>query len=150
MSQTNWVDVDFDVEKEVWNVYDLADGTRLKMRTILTKLQRRPGAKVGEFEYNAAFQNLVMTSVHPRNKGPPGKMYTEQEAASLSPKEEVNFTPELEDWNIYRLPDGSRIKTKVVVSSIQKVKAEGVYNIYGEPLYLAHSTNVVAPVPKTS
>ncbi len=149
MALSNLVDVEFEIEKEVWNVYDLADGTRLKMRSVLTKLQRRPGTKVGEFEYNAAFQNLVMTFVHPRNKGPPGRIYTDQELGSL-PKEEVNFTTELEDWNIYTLSDGNRIKVKVVVASIQKVKQEGAFNIYGEPLYIANSTNVLAPVPKTT
>ena len=146
MSQPGSVDVDFDVEKEVWNVYDLADGTTLKTRSVLIKLQRHPGVKIGEFEYNAAFQNIIMTFVHPRNKGPPGK-YTIQEVVGL-PKEEVNFTTELEDWNMYRLTDGSRIKSKMVVSSVQKVKVEGVFNTYGEPVYAVNSTNIIAPVPK--
>lgn len=148
MSQTQSTDIDFEIEKEVWNTYDLADGTRLKSRTVLFKLARSPTEKAGEFAYNAAFQNLVSAFVHPRNKGAPSaRQYTEQEMATL-PKEEVNFTTEYEDWNIYKLPDGSRLKTKLVVSSILKVKLEGAFNLFGEPLYVVNQTNIVAPVPK--
>jgi hypothetical protein len=148
MSQTQPTDVDFDIEKEVWNTYDLVDGTRVKMRSVLIKLVRFPSsAKVGEFDYNASFQNLVTAFVHPRNKGPTGRQYTEQEIASL-PKEDVNFTTECEDWNIYKLPDGTRLKTKLVVSSILKITEPGVYNLFGEPIYVTNSTNVLAPSPR--
>jgi hypothetical protein len=148
MSEIQPTDVEFDIEKEVWNVYDLVDGTRLKVRAVLTKLVRLPTSKVGESNYNAAFQNLLSAFVHPRNKGPAGRAYTEQEMASFA-KEEVNFTAEYEDWNIYKLPDGMRMKVKLVVSSIFKVKQEGVYNAFGEPIYVVNSTSILAPVPKT-
>ena len=147
MSQTQPTDVDFEIEKEVWNSYDLADGTRIKSRAILVKLVRVPSQNVGESLYNATFQNVLSAFVHPRNKGSGGRPYTDQEIKGLS-KEEVNFTTEYEDWNIYRLPDGTRMKTKLVVSSILKVKQEGVYNVFGEPLYVVNWTNVLAPVPK--
>jgi hypothetical protein len=147
MSLAQSTDVDFEIEKEVWNVYDLADGTRLRIRAILVKLIRLPTSKIGESNYNGAFQNLMNSSVHPRNKGPAGRAYTDQELASF-PKEEVNFTPEYEDWNIYKLPDGTRIKVKLVVSSIFKVKQQGVYNAFGEPIYMVNSTAVLAPVQK--
>jgi hypothetical protein len=147
MSQSQTADVDFEIEREVWNAYDLVDGTRLKARSVLFKLLRTPTSKVGEFKYNASFQNVVTAFVHPRNKASSGKAYIQQEIDAF-PKEEVNFTTDYEDWNIYKLPDGTRLKTKLVVSSIFKVKQEGVFNVFGEPIYVVNWTNVVAPVPK--
>jgi|SRR5208337_635964 len=148
MISSQQTDVDFEIEKEVWNSYDLADGTRLKARSVLYKLVRVPSQNTAESNYNATFQTMVSAFVHPRNKGNVGRAYTEQEIAAL-PKDEVNFTTEYEEWNVYKIADGTRIKTKLVVSSILKVRQEGVYNMFGEPLYVINWTNVLAPIPKT-
>ena len=151
MSETDWgrwEDVDFDIEKEAWNVYELIDGTLLKIRTVLVKLRRRPTiGKPGEYEYNGNFQNLLNALIHPREKGSPAKPPPPEELERL-PKTPINFTTQREDWNIYRLKDNSGVKVKLVVSEILKITDKACRNQFGEPLYIVNSTNVVSPLKK--
>jgi len=147
-------EVDFEVEKEVWNTYELHDKTILKMRTILTKLLRDPYAKPppGAVEgrglgFGSSFQNIVV--VH---KSAPELMGTPTHPpVSLGETEtiEVDFTPFSEDWNIYRIlgddvPRGMKLKVKLVVSSV--VRYKGVFDQFGYPIYFVNSTNAVVPV----
>lgn len=55
---------------------------------------------------------------------------------------EVEFTSLREDWNIYQVADGSKIRAKTVVSNIYRVP--GVYDAQGNPLYVITSGNVVS------
>lgn len=79
-------------------------------------------------------------------KGTPStQIYTPVEMAKV-PKTEINFTPVLEDWNIYKLPDGSRTKIKMVVGAVFRAKDR--YDQFGDPMYLVNASNVVIGVPK--
>jgi len=153
-------DVDFEVEKEVWNVYELEDGRHrvtLKMRAILIKLLKPriikpeapppgvpPGAKQEQFQMS--FQNIVVvSSCPPELMGEPSPPIPPAELQK-SPSTEIHFTPFSEDWNVYRLPDsGLKLRVKLVVSSINKV--EGHYDQFGYPIYIVQSTNAIVPVP---
>ncbi len=60
--------------------------------------------------------------------------------------EEMNFTILKEDWNEYKLDDGTIIKFKSVVSKIVRTNE---YNKEGEPIYYVRSSSVVvAEVPE--
>ena len=63
-------DVNFEIEKEVWNIYELDDRSTIKMRCILVKLLKSlaptktpptPGAPQGTkaMEFQSVFQNMV-------------------------------------------------------------------------------------------
>ncbi len=139
-------DVDFDIEKETWNIYELIDGSTIKVRTILFKLVRRKKLATGEAPYAGGFQNAFSVRAPERLKGAPStKVYSPEELDKL-PKSEVGFSPVLEDWNIYHLKDGTRIKVKLVVSLVQRVKA--VFDQFGDPMYILNSSNVISPTPK--
>jgi len=155
-------DVDFEVEKEVWNVYELEDRGRvtIKMRTILIKLLKStrvpteppppgipPSARKEEF--HGSFQNIVVVAKCPPHlMGEPSPPPTSKEEFETLPRTEINFIPFYEDWNVYKLPDNKRLRVKLVVSSIFKV--EGRYDQYGYPVYEVQSTNAIVPVsPKT-
>jgi len=151
-------EVDFEPEKEVWNVYELGDRSILKIRTVLVKLLRPirptpqkeiivPGRpKMETLEFQAKFQNMmVVVKAVPTLMGKPTPPLPPSELAKME-KTEVSYTPYQEEWNIYRLPDSNKIKIKLVVSSIFRVK--GQYDELGYPMYLVNSTNAVAPVPK--
>jgi len=147
-------EVDFEIEREVWNIYELGDRSRIKMRTVLVKLLRsrarraeKPTLGALELpEFQGKFQNIItVVSSVSTSLGPPSPPIPPQELASL-PKDEVACTPYQEDWNIYRLPDGSKLKVKVVVSAVYRVKNK--YDELGYPIYWVNSTNAVAPVPK--
>jgi len=154
----NFEEVNFEIEKEVWNVYELDDRSIIRMRCVLVKLLKSPtpttvppplGVPVGAkgFEIQSVFQNIVTVI-----KSPPELMG--KATPPLSPQElekaekiEVGCTPFLEDWNIYRLPDGSKLKVKLVVSAIYKILRH--YDPFGYPLYFVNSTNAIVPVPKS-
>ena len=153
-------EADFDIEKEVWNVYELQEGRHrvtLKMRTVLTKLLKPrimkdeppppgvpPRAKKVGFEM--AFQNIVIVSSCPPDlMGEPSPPIPRHEFEKL-PREEVEFIPFYEDWNIYQIKTPSmKIKVKLVVSSVERV--EGRFDQFGYPIYNVHSTNAIAPMP---
>lgn len=139
-------DVDFDIEKETWNIYELADGSTVRVRTVMIKLLKNTTATPTQLAYAGAFANLSSVRGPPRTKGiPANKIYSQEELGKF-PKGEVGFSPVLEDWNVYRLKDGTRIKVKLVVSLVQKVK--DVYDQFGDPMYIVNSSNVISPVPK--
>lgn len=158
-------EVDFDVEKEVWNTYELEDGNgrvTLKMRCILTKIikprilqnnlpivgvppEMQPAKPLRQEELNMSFQNIVVVSNCPAElmgtPTPPLPPNELQQANSV----EIPFNPFNEDWNVYVLqPSGQKIKVKLVVSAISKII--GQFDQFGYPLYFVQSTNAIAPV----
>lgn len=152
---------DFKLENEVWNIYELEDGRHrvtLKMRTVLTKVLKPrfmkddplppgvpPDAK--QMQFGMSFQNIVVVSnCPPELMGKPSPPVSPAESQKL-PREEIKFIPFYEDWNVYGLSDGMKIRVKLVVSSIEKVL--GRYDQFGYPIYNVQSTNAVIPaLPK--
>ena len=57
--------------------------------------------------------------------------------------EEVEFETEREAFNTYILHDGTKLKTKTVVSDIVRLD---VYKPDGEPIYVVNSTHIVSAV----
>jgi hypothetical protein len=160
-------EVNFEIEKEGWNVYELEDGRHrvtLQMRVILTKILRpkilqleeptligvpkeaQPPRKVPKEEFELSFQNIVVVSNCPAElMGTPSQPVPPNELNQLA-TEEIESNPFSEVWNIYTIPDSEmKLKIKLVVSSVRK--AEGHYDQFGYPLYLVQSANVVVPIP---
>jgi hypothetical protein len=61
-------------------------------------------------------------------------------------KEQVDFTPYYEPWNVYRFKDGSGLKIKLVLSDVFIIK--GKYDADGEPQHVIRSSNVIIPLEK--
>jgi len=59
----------------------------------------------------------------------------------LSEGEEVDFTNEKEEWNVYKLADGTTLKVKLVLVNV--VRSRDKYDPLGNPLYGITSQNVV-------
>ena len=55
--------------------------------------------------------------------------------------QKVAFDIEKENWNVYRLEDGSTVRVRLVVAQI--IRIDGEYTPEGDPVYLVNSTNVV-------
>ncbi len=168
MSNPLFEDLEFEVEKEVWNEYEIEDGdyrVTLKMRSILIKVLKprimQPDALplIGvpkaalppqdhhKQELQLSFQNIVVISNCPPDlMGTPTPPSPPQDVSQLQ-TEEVNFTAFKEDWNIYVVspPNGQKLKLKIIVSTVSKIK--GAYDQFGYPMYLVQSTNLVVPVP---
>jgi len=128
----------------------------IRGRSILLRLMKAPVAleqlppavtsvpgQVAQF--GAEFQNLFSVSkASPLSIGKPGVL-SPQELVSRETVE-VQYVPYSEDWNIYRLANGNKLKIKLVVSSVFKVK--DTHDHWGYPVYIVNSTNAIAPVPK--
>jgi len=150
-------EVDFEIEREVWNVYELDDRSTIKMRCVLVKLLKSltptkipppPGMPKGikGFEFQTVFQNILAVTKSPlKLMGKPTPPLSPLELKKID-KIEVGYTPYLEDWNIYRLSDGTKLKVKLVVSAIYRIPKH--YDLFGYPVYFINSTNAIVPVPK--
>ncbi len=148
-------DIDFEPEKESWNIYELGDRSIIRIRTVLIKLMRNTksipqkpvtGQELKTLEFQGKFQNLLaVTKATPTLMGKPTPPLPPEELLKID-KVEVAYTPYQEDWNVYKLPDGSKIKVKLVISAVFRVT--GKFDELGYPMYLVTSTNAVSPVPK--
>ena len=65
----------------------------------------------------------------------------------LMEADDIDFTEEEENWNVYKLADGTTLKVKLILRGVKRLKK---WNPDGNPLYVISSTNVVrlADVPK--
>jgi len=59
----------------------------------------------------------------------------------LSDGEEVDFENKKEEWNIYKLADGSTLKVKLVLVNV--VRSRDNYDSLGNPIYGITSQNIV-------
>jgi hypothetical protein len=135
------VTLDFKVIKEFWDMYQLADGTKLKNRVILTGVKKlinnnkksidNTSNKVNEYEFD--FQSIQSFIFSNKSKGNPNtKAYTKQELEQ-SYKIETPFNIISEKWNEYIInEDETKLKLKSTVTQIQK---SDIVLQNGDPIY---------------
>jgi hypothetical protein len=65
----------------------------------------------------------------------------------LMEAEDIDFEEEKEEWNTYKLVDGSTLKIKLVLRGVKRLKK---FSQDGNPMYVINATNVVrlVDVPK--
>jgi hypothetical protein len=140
-------EIDFAVEKEDWNIYELDDGTILKIRPVLLRLLKTeapPGFGKGK-GFGVMAQNLLVVTATPDKKGQPSTGPHPPEVMDKAPKTNVGFKENKWVWNSYLLPDNTRLKIRLVVTSV--VRAEGLFDVFGNPIYRVSSDNVTAREP---
>jgi len=59
----------------------------------------------------------------------------------LSEGEEVDFENEKEEWNVYKLADGTTLKVKLILVNV--VRSRDKYDPLGNPIYGITSQNIV-------
>ena len=64
-----------------------------------------------------------------------------QAKIDLSEGEEVDFENEKEEWNVYKLSDGTTLKVKLVLVNV--VRSRDKYDPLGNPIYGITSQNIV-------
>lgn len=66
----------------------------------------------------------------------------------LEKAEDIDIMEEKENWNVYKLRDGSELKLKLVVTGIKRLTTK--WQPDGNPIYLVNSQNVLrlGHVPK--
>lgn len=133
----------FDIQKEVWNKYELEENADLRIRIVLTKvLQRNTDEKPVESDYIG--EGTTIISIIPGDGyklygKPQTRPYTADEISSAK-QVEIEWRTISEDWNVYKLMDGKTFRTKLVVASIRRL--EDRYDQYGVPMYITNSSVV--------
>ncbi len=140
-------ELEVEIIKESWNTYDLEDGSRLRTRSILTKVQWPKGVepKVGvAVQLGASFSQLVVVFAPSRLRGARNPNPITPGTVASVKSEEVVIVDSKEDWNIYRLP-GNRggIKTRMVITSVFRMVDQ--FDQEGNPLYVVNSTVAAGP-----
>lgn len=139
-------DLDFKISKEDWNIYELADGTILKVRSVLRRVIRTKAFNPdGEPAYAFGSQNFLAPRRTPKKlMGTPTIPPPTEEQVRLSGKVEVGFRIKTEEWNEYNVEDGAKFRTKLVVTKVERTKFFGElgYPVYGVSSKMVTSVSV--------
>lgn len=133
--------LDFEIIEEGWNEYALSDNSKLRVRTIVTKIF---DAEVEDPQGNPI---LGIASVTLASANVPPELWRKDE----STENEINvgetyldFHPEREVWNKYKVETGHLLKVKLIVSQVIRTPN---YTKFGEPNYQVKSENVTSVEP---
>ena len=137
----NWKDselVDFTVKNEDWQTYTLSDGSKLRVKLVLTQVWRsrnQVNPMTGEPLYMWNSQNLVaLTSFPEQFRSQPTSIQITQDIIAQSIEQTVDFdiVGKQDEWSVYNLTDGSVLRLRMNVTGISRTKIRGQA---GEPLY---------------
>ena len=137
--------LDFDVVREPWNKYELADGAVLKTKTILTKVRKQTRDEGGKQIESYSLEIQTISVILTDERGTPDtKVYSPQELQASIIKDDVRYTTLSEEWNEYVVDDGGRIRVK---STVARVSKSSKFDKNGEPVYWVESSNMAQIKP---
>lgn len=131
-------DLDFDVMREPWNVYQLEEGPILRIKYVMTRVLRKKeaGGRVG---YAFKGQNVVSFSHIPDElKGTPTQaIYSPMELQTSIVNDDVRYSTLIEEWNEYYTEDGASIRVKLTVVKVSRTNKT---DKEGDPVYLVKTS----------
>lgn len=128
--------MEFEVEKEDWNVLELEDGAIIKTKFVMIVLKKFEDEKGRGFETNAS--NILGVMAPPERRGPPSdRDYPRKELERSIINRDVPFKILKEGWSEYKLQDDSKLSVKLVTSQISKTDK---FDRRGEPIYIVLNT----------
>lgn len=139
MSQ-NLHSVDFEIIKEPWNKYAITDGSVLKTRFILKKVDTRI---MDENKKNYKIDGLPLSIIYASAelRGEPSQQrYSTQELQNSISYDDLRYDTIHEEWDEYMLDDGTRIRVK---ATVMKISRTDKFDRNGDPLYLVDTTAMV-------
>jgi len=137
--------IDFEVEQEPWNKYELGDETVLKTRYVLKTVTR--SMVNGKNNYSGDGVPLMVIMVPGKLKGQPdNKKYSPKELQANIDKPDMKFRISHEEWNEYRLDDGATIRMKSTLTNISRTKLR---DGNGDPIYNVN-TNMMIQVKEAN
>lgn len=134
--------LEFKVIKEIWNEYELKDGTKIRGRMFLTRIaedKNKPkpattNSKEQIVDFQFSFSKHFEVFAPKDQLSAPTKIPSVKEIAE-DKKMEVDPITMSEPWNIYEvIKNGTIIKAKLVVSEIHRVN--DIYDQFGQPYYI--------------
>ena len=135
--------IDFEIIKEPWNKYQLADNSILKTRTILKKIERvMEGDKIS-FTMDA--QTLTVIYADPDLKGTPNtRRITKDDIIKAMDKPDMRYDTLSQEFNEYLLDDGTKIK---IFTNVTGVSRTTLKDAKGDPVYSINSSNNIEIKP---
>ena len=121
-------EMEFTIEDEDWNEYELKDGARIKGRVVLQKLIRNPNSPK-DYQFNVSKPMWVVfapTTLRGKSNYNPGDKVGE--------KFEVHVNRNHEPWNVYRITKtGEKLRIKLAVTEVSKFVDK--FDKYEMPVY---------------
>ncbi len=129
--------VDFKVENEDWQYYDLSDGSKLKIKLVLTQVlrSRKQVNEQGEpiYSWNApTFLSIVSFSESMRGQPTDTPVTPDRITDSVDAEVDFEKVSKNDAWNVYDLSDGTELQLKLKINAIARTKLKGQA---GEPIY---------------
>ena len=135
MTTSNLPPLDFDVDREIWNKYELADNSSLKIKIVLTGIKKikaeQQTQEKSPAKYSFDFQHIIVVLTN-ENGTPDNRVYSRQELQSSIIKDDIRFTTITQDWNEYIIDDGTRVKVQPIVMKVAKTSK---FSKKGDPIY---------------
>lgn len=150
--------IDFKVENEEWNKYELEDHTILRVKFVLTgamvdktmeeiKKEARKSGKKLKIGFTIGSQNVFGVESPTRLRGrPDSRRYSPEELRASIVKPKLGFVTTRETWNSYLLENGMSIKAKISPTFINRTSK---FDIRGIPIYtLDFTIDVLLNLPE--
>jgi hypothetical protein len=138
--------LDFDVIKEPWNKYEIADGAVIKTKIVVTRIRKQQGGE-GKVNYNFDMQNVIVALTDETGQAD-SKTYSPQELQAAIVKDDLRYTTISEEWNEYVVDDGARLRLK---STVTRVGKTSLFDKFGTPQYWIELNNIAqVRTPRTS
>jgi len=137
--------IDFEIIKEPWQKYQISDGSVLRVRTILKKVERvMEGDKI---HFNVDGQTLTVIHADPALKGtkndrPIGK----NEIQKSIDKDDMRYDTLAQEFNEYILDDGTKIKIYTNITNISRTK---LFDRTGDPVYVVSNSTTMDIKPSS-
>jgi len=122
-------DLDFTVQAEEWNEYELKDGATIRGRMFLSRIQRDPYDPK-----NLAFEFSLPVWVVRAPSSMRGQPNITQGQPVSGDKYEVHVDKSHEAWNVYRIiKTGQKLKIKLSVNEVSRFIDK--FDLKGMPVY---------------
>jgi len=121
-------EMEFTIENEEWNEYELKDGARIRGRIILKKIIRDPyNPNTFSFDFsNPAWVVSAPTAL----RGEPSLGRLEKDSSKF----EVHVNRNHEPWNVYRIvKTDQKVKVKLTATEVNRLADK--YDKRGLPVY---------------
>jgi hypothetical protein len=141
-------ELEFKPIEEVWNEYELKDGTKIKGRTFVTRVAeiknapRPPNAdpKSISVNLNVTLEKNFQVFAPKERKSNPTQI-PDVNTIPEDQKEEVKVLTYSEPWNTYEIiKNGTIVRVKIVVSDVYRIK--NVYDQFGQPFYMIKNSPI--------
>jgi hypothetical protein len=145
--------LDFEVIREIWNKYELADNSILKVKIVLTSVRKgevqqqqeatKPSAQ-SKYPFDFQVITVFLTGEHGQ---PDTKIYSPQELKASIIRDDISFRTVEQDWNEYLTDNNIRIKIQPLIMKVAKTSK---FNSIGEPIYLVEQNITVQVKPPST